>query len=203
MHGKSTTSSWRILSFFLRTMIPRGSGQIITLLTLSGILFSLLGIQQTYSIFTTYEHRLFPVQFLKSRILLILFIQSASSGGAVFIPIYFIPLFFQFTRQDKALDAGVRLLPFLAMFVLFVILNGAIMTKEGHYMPWYIGGTMLMILGTALMSRINENTSTSAIYGFSVITAIGAGSTFQASFSVAQALVPEDDVQLGLPSPTP
>ena len=148
MHGKSTTSSWRILSFFLRTMIPRGSGQIITLLTLSGILFSLLGIQQTYSIFTTHEHRLFPVQFLKSRILLILFIQSASSGGAVFIPIcfipiYFIPLFFQFTRQDKALDAGVRLLPFLAMFVLFVILNGAIMTfiilnsaimtKEEHY----------------------------------------------------------------------
>lgn len=86
------------------------------------------------------------------------------------------------------------------MFVLFVILNGAIMTKEGHYTPWYIGGTVLMIVGTALMSRINENTSTSVIYGYSVITAIGAGSIFQASFSVAQALVPEADVQLGLHS---
>ena len=75
------------------------------------------------------------------------------------------------------------------------------MTKEGHYMPWYIGGTMLMIVGTALMSRINENTSTSAIYGFSVITAMGAGSIFQASFSVAQALVPEAEVQLGLSPP--
>lgn len=85
------------------------------------------------------------------------------------------------------------------MFVLFVILNGAIMTKEGHYKPWYVGGTMLMIVGTALMSRINENTSTSSIYGYAVITAIGAGSIFQASFSVAQALVPASDVQLGLP----
>lgn len=181
-------------------MICRRSGQIITLLTLSSLLFSLLGIQQTYSIF---EHRLFLVHFLKSRILLILFIQTTSSGGAVFIPIYFIPLLFQFTRQDTALEAGVRLLPFPAMFVLLVILNGALMTKEGHYMPWYIGGTILMIVGTALMSRINENTSTSAIYGNSVITTVGAGSIIQASFSVAQALVPEADVQLGLSFPFP
>lgn len=70
-------------------------------------------------------------------------------------------------------------------------------------MPWYIGGTMLMIVGTALMSRINENTSSSAIYGNSVIIAIGAGPIFQASFSVAQAFVPEADVQVGLPTPPP
>lgn len=60
---------------------------------------------------------------------------------------------------------------------------------------------MLMIVGTALMSRINENTSSSAIYGNSVITAIEAGSIFQASFSVTQAFVPEADVKLGLPTP--
>ncbi len=54
-----------------------------------------------------------------------------------------------------------------------------------------------MIVGTALLSRINENTGASTVYGYSVIAAIGAGSIFQASFSVAQALVSEAEVQLG------
>ena len=47
---------------------------------------------------------------------------------------YMIPLFFQFTRGDTALDAGVRLLPLIALLVFAIITNGALLAKFGYYM---------------------------------------------------------------------
>lgn len=45
-----------------------------------------------------------------------------------------IPIFFQFTRQDAALDAGIRLLPFIAMLVFTIFIYGAFIAKFGYYM---------------------------------------------------------------------
>ena len=165
------------------------SGQIIGLFCCSGVLWILFGIQQVYCFTTNEENRIFPVQFIKSYELDILFAQTASSISCAFIPIYFIPLYFQFVRNDEALEAGVRLLPFVCLMVSATIFNGVLMPRTGLYMPWYAVGSVLVIIGGALMYTIDINSSTSRIYGYSIFVAIGAGSFSQASFSVAQAKV--------------
>ena len=71
------------------------------------------------------------------------------------------------------------------------------MGKEGHYMPWYIIANVLIIVGSALMYTVNENTSTARIYGYSIILATGAGCIMQASFIVAQAIVPRSEMSAG------
>lgn len=68
------------------------------------------------------------------------------------VPTYYIPLYFQFVRGDSALTAAVRLLPFIILMVAFGFLNGALMSKLGYYMPWYLGGGVLTTIGGALMS---------------------------------------------------
>jgi len=171
---------------------------IIVLLCLSGVLFILFGIQQVWSIFTTPEQRLFPVQFFKSRTLLVLFIQSAALGAPIFIPVYFIPLFFQFTKGDTALEAGVRLLPFICLLVFFCILNGGVMGKEGHYAPWFIVAMVFIVTGSALMFTVDEKTGTSRVYAYSAILGIGSGIVVQTSFIVAQAVVPRSDMSLAV-----
>ncbi|ERF73026.1 hypothetical protein EPUS_07120 [Endocarpon pusillum Z07020] len=170
------------------------SATIITTLCLSGLLFVLFGIQQCFCLFTNLEHRLLPVQYFKSRTLVLLFVQSAASGAPIFVPVYFIPLFFQFTRGDGALDAAVRLLPFVCFLVFFSLANGAIMGKEGHYAPWYIGASIFIIIGSALMYTVNETTSTARIYGYSILLASGAGCIVQIGFIVAQAVVPRSEM---------
>ena len=115
---------------------PWNSGRIIGLFVCSGMLFILLGIQQVYTIFTTTARRIFPIEFFKSRTILILFAMTAAGGTAVFSPIYMIPIFFQFTRNDSALEAGVRLLPFIFLMIFAVISNGTILSAYGYYMPW-------------------------------------------------------------------
>ncbi|KAH6656000.1 major facilitator superfamily-domain-containing protein [Truncatella angustata] len=170
------------------------SGQIIGCFVCAIVLWILFSLQQGYSIFTTPERRLFPGDLVRNWELDILFAQTAAAISCAFIPIYFIPLFFQFVRGDSALQAGVRLLPFVFLMVFATIMNGAIMSKFGYYMPWFLGGGILVVIGSALMYTITIDSSASQIYGYGILIGIGAGSYSQATFSVAQAKVPASRV---------
>ncbi|KAL3481331.1 major facilitator superfamily domain-containing protein [Aspergillus californicus] len=168
---------------------PWNSGQIIGLFVASGVIFIILGFQQVFLVLTTLERRIIPVEFFGSRTVLILFASTAAAGASAFVPIYMIPLFFQFTRGDAALDAGVRLLPFIVVMVVTILINGALLSKFGYYMPWYTAGGLLAMVGGALMYTVDLETSTSRIYGYTVILGLGVGLWLQASFAVAQAVV--------------
>lgn len=168
---------------------PWNSSTIIGLFCGSGVLFILLGLQQVFLICTTKDRRMFPIEFMSSRTLLILFATTAAGGVAIFVPIFVIPLLFQFTRNDSALESGIRLLPFVFFTVFFVIVNGIGMAASGYYMPWYLVGGIITTIGGALMFTVNAETSTGTIYGFSILVGVGVGMFCQASFSVAQAVV--------------
>jgi hypothetical protein len=98
-------------------------------------------------------------------------------------------IFFQFTRNDTAFEAGVRLLPFIMLMIFAVIGNGAILSTYGYYMPWYTLGGILCLTGGALMYTVDTETSVARVYGYSIIIGFGDGLFAQASFSVAQAIV--------------
>ena len=129
---------------------------------------------------------MFPVGLLRSWEMIILFVQMASAQAIVTIPIYFIPLFFQFAENLGVLGSGVRLLPFVLVLVLAVMINGALMAKLGYYMPWYVLGSMLALIGSSLLYTIHVGIPSRNIYGFCALTALGAGLYSQAGFAVAQ-----------------
>lgn len=81
--------------------------------------------------------------------------------------------------------AAVRLLPFICVAITFIMLNGSLMPVFGYYVPWYITSGVFLILGGTLMHSITSTTAASAIYGYSVLLAIGAGSTLQSAYSIA------------------
>ncbi|KAJ5124454.1 Major facilitator superfamily domain general substrate transporter [Penicillium bovifimosum] len=175
-------------------MYPWNSGRIIGLFCCSGVLFILFGVQQAYAIFTTPARRIMPVEFFKSRTVLILFAVTAAGGTAIFLPIYMTPLYFQFTRGDGALQSGVRLLPFIMLMIFATISNGAFLSKVGYYMPWYLAGGILIVIGGALMYTVDIATSISKIYGYTILIGIGVGLFVQASFSVGQAVVKPEQI---------
>jgi len=170
------------------------SSKVIALWTVFGLTLILYVIQQTFAIFTTPEGRLFPGHFTKSRTLLLLYFSTAGSASAMAVSIYYVPLFFQFTRGDTALEAAVRLLPFITIFVFFVMFAGGLLPVFGRYAPWYFPASVLMIIGAAFMYRVSPYTHASAIYGFEVLIAVGVGLIFQTGYSVAAAKVDPSDV---------
>ncbi|CCD43768.1 similar to MFS multidrug transporter [Botrytis cinerea T4] len=168
---------------------PWKSGQVIGLFVGSGVCFILLSIQQSPVLLTTSARRIIPVEFVSSRTIMILFAVTAASGSSAFVPIYFIPIFFQYPRDDGPLDASIRLLPFIVVMVVMVFANGALMAKWGYYMPWYLFDGLLAIAGSACIYTVDLDISLSRIYGYTVIIGARVGMWLQASFSVAQAVV--------------
>ncbi|KAL8782246.1 MAG: hypothetical protein Q9213_005549 [Squamulea squamosa] len=177
---------------------PWNSGETISCFVVSGVLFIAFGLQQSFCVLTTEETRIFPCQFVKNKSLIILFVQMSANVTIFFVPIYFIPLFFQFARNDSAILAGVRLLPLICLMVTAVILNGALMSKYGYYMPWYLVGGCIALIGSALMYTVKLDTSTSKIYGYTALLGIGSGMYGQAGFSVAQAKVRPHEIPLAI-----
>ncbi|KAE9377238.1 MFS general substrate transporter [Stipitochalara longipes BDJ] len=162
-----------------------GDGRTIGTFVACFLILILFCLQQYFSILTTPTNRLFPISFLKSRTMVLLYTASAASGAALFIPVYFIPLYFQFSRGDSGLQAAVRLLPFICVDITFVMVQGILMPLVQYYFPFYIISGLFTVIGGALMYTVTATTSASAIYGFTVLIAIGAGIGSQAAYSIA------------------
>lgn len=188
------------------TLYPWNSGRIITLFVLAGVFVVAFAVQQTLTLFTTESDRMFPVQFLKMKEPVLLFIAMAAANAGGFIAIYYIPAYFAFVRGDAPVESAVRLLPLIVFISTLVLVNGALIAKLGFYQPWYLAGGALALIGGVLMckrcvpdhvsttnlqspDRVDSNTSTAKIYGYEVLLGIGTGAYIQAGYGVIQAII--------------
>ncbi|WPH05127.1 Hypothetical protein R9X50_00802900 [Acrodontium crateriforme] len=169
------------------------SGSAIALWVIWGVVLLGFALQQYFAIFTTRENRIFPVQFLASKDLILLYICTACAATANATTLYYIPLFFSFTHGDSAIQVAVRLLPFIMVFVVFVMIGGGTLPIFGRYMPYYTIGSALSLIGSALMFTIRSDTAPSKIYGYEVLIAAGTGLMFQNAYAVAAEKVDDKD----------
>ncbi|ROW17640.1 hypothetical protein VPNG_00856 [Cytospora leucostoma] len=176
MNFGGTTYSWN-------------SGQTIALFVVTGIIWIVFAIQQAFTIFTTTTQRVFPVHFLKNWNAVLLFISMSAVNTAGFIPIYYVPLYFQFSRGDDAIGAAIRLLPLIIVLSACILANGHLMSRFNYFQPWYVFGSILTIVGGVLLSLITAETPTANIYGFQILIGIGTGCFIQAGYAVIQAMV--------------
>jgi hypothetical protein len=174
------------------------SGQIISMFVVSFVLAVAFSVQQKFAWFTNKTERMFPVHLVKNKEANLLFICAACANTAGFLPIYYLPVYFQFSRGDDALGAAIRLLPLITILSATIIANGYLMSKLGYYQPWYIGGAALALVGNVLASRIDNHTSVSAIYGYEVLIALGSGAFIQAGYATIQTVVSVDDTPYGI-----
>jgi MFS family permease len=165
------------------------SGSIIALFVVSGFLTIVFALQQVFAISTTPTTRIFPLQFLRSPLLVILGLSVAAAATASFALIFFIPLFYQLVAGESALQSGVHLLPFVCFMVVVCVGGGMALTKWGYYMPWFVISGVFIVIGSSCLITVNELTATSTVYGFTILYAIGVGAAIQLPFSVAAAKV--------------
>jgi MFS family permease len=135
------------------TLYAWNSGQIIALFVVSFSLFILFGAQQSFTVFTGLTTRIFPIQFMKNWNAVILFCCASAVNAASFVPIYYVPLYFQFTRGDSAIMAAVRLLPLIFVLSAAILANGHLMARFSYFQPWYIFGSVLTLIGGVLMCK--------------------------------------------------
>ncbi|RAL14075.1 MFS general substrate transporter [Aspergillus homomorphus CBS 101889] len=166
----------------------------IALWVVAAVLFPLFVATQWFHPFVAKEYRLYPLHFTRRPLLVNLQVQLFLLSGVMLVSAYVIPLFFQFVQGDSSLHAGVRLLPYICMAVVFSLLNGGLMVRSGHCLPWYIFAGMTITIGAALMTRITVGSSASGIYGFTALIGIGVGAAVNAGYPISQSLVDPNEV---------
>ncbi|DAA73058.1 TPA_exp: Uncharacterized protein A8136_4983 [Trichophyton benhamiae CBS 112371] len=186
---------WVIPMTFASTLWGWSDNRTIASFVAFGVIFIAFAIQQGIPLFTTLERRVFPAQFLRRTVMILLYVSTSCTNSALLVPAYYIPLFFQFTRGDSPVDAAVRLLPLIILAIVSVMVQGITMPLVGYYAPYYAISGVLIVIGSALMSTVGVDTPVGNIYGYSIIIGIGTGLGVQASYGVAAAKVKEDEVQ--------
>lgn len=139
------------------TLYPWKSGPIIALFVVASLSAAVFVIQQGTASLTTPDTRIFPIHLLRMKEALLLGILMAANNAATFVLIYYIPLFFQFTRGSNSLRSGVELLPLIILITFTIMLNGGILSKNGFYKPWYVVGSMLTIIGGVLICKYRSS----------------------------------------------
>lgn len=170
-----------------------GNGRNIALYVVFGVTLVGFVLTQYFCVFTTKEDRLFPGEFLYNRSMVLLYILVASGGAALFVAIYYIPLYFQFVQGDSGIMSAVRLLPFVCFYVATILGCGYLMPKTGYYMVWYLVSGVFMLVGATVMYTVDYDTEPAKIYGYSILLGIGMTTT-QAAYAVGPTLVAPERV---------
>lgn len=113
---------------FAGTIWRWDSGNTIATFVVSGVLLILMILQQYFCFLTTLETRMFPqAHILADRTLILLNIVTAAAAANIYVPLYFIPVYFVFVHGDSALMAAVRLLPYIAFLASCNMASGALL----------------------------------------------------------------------------
>jgi MFS family permease len=129
------------------------SPQTIALFVVAGVLWIAFLLQQHFCYLTERQNRLLPIHLFALKMPALLFLITASVGGVAYASVYYIPIYFQFTRGDSAIYTAVRLLPYICPLIVLMPTSGALLSRWGYYKPIYIVGALSAFVTSVLMGE--------------------------------------------------
>jgi EmrB/QacA subfamily drug resistance transporter len=115
-------------------------------------------------------------------------------GFALFGSAVFLPLFFQTVNGASPTGSGLRTIPLMVGVLSTSIFSGQVISRIGHYKPFPIVGTALMVLGFMLLSGMGAGTSFADASWRLLVLGLGLGFVMQVLVLVAQNAVDYSDL---------
>lgn len=119
-------------------------------------------------------------------------------SGGMFIPITFLPVYFQGVRGASAIRSGVMVTPLIVSFVVMSIISGVVTQTIGYYNPAMIVGAVLSASGAGLLTTLGPHAASSSWIGYQVLYGLGAGAGVPPPMLVIQTVLAEKDVPMGV-----
>ncbi|VZI11067.1 unnamed protein product [Fusarium fujikuroi] len=96
------------------------------------------------------------------------------------ITLYYLPLFYAFSKGHGALQQTIRMLLFIFTFIVTVLIVGVFLSKIKQYGVIYVvGGATTMASGTALAIALDSDMSDNKVMGLTALIGVGLGFQFQ------------------------
>ncbi len=141
-------------------------GRIIALFVLFGVLSAAFIGSQIW----LKEKGTIPPKVLTQRSILAGCFAQLGIGSVLVLYSFYLPIWFQVIQGKSPQDSGLALVALLLSSVLAVIGGGIATSKFGYYTPFLIVGSIIGIVGTALITTWEVNTSVGKWIGYQVCT---------------------------------
>ncbi|HXJ78979.1 MAG TPA: MDR family MFS transporter [Candidatus Methylomirabilis sp.] len=112
----------------------------------------------------------------------------------------YIPVFLQGVIGTSATNSGVVLIPFMLAWIASGIVAGQMVTRTGRYRVWPISGSITSLIGFALLSQLNANSSPAFATVCMVLIGAGMGQMFQTYVVAMQNAVPRSSLGIATAS---
>jgi EmrB/QacA subfamily drug resistance transporter len=164
-----------VSSFLLATVwggvtYPWGSWQVLTALAIAIVCTGL---------FIVVEQRaaepVLPLSLFRNSVFRVSTIAAVLVGAAIFSTLVYIPVFVQGVIGASATSSGVVLIPLMLGWVLASIASGQIISRTGRYKIFPIAGTIIVLVGFWLLTRLSVNSTNGIAIFDMVVVGLGMG----------------------------
>jgi hypothetical protein len=115
-------------------------------------------------------------------------------GGAYFVVLYYLPIYFQSIHSASPINSGVRMLALIIPLTLSAILQGFALSKIGIVPLFWIFGGAIATIGAGLFYTMDAGTSTGKWIGYQILVGFATGATFQVAIANAQVHARSEDL---------
>jgi hypothetical protein len=172
---------------------PWKSWRIIFLFVLAGLLLIGFAIIQSWK----QEEATIPPRVIKNRNVWSSAWFAFFTGAAFFVLIFYIPIWFQAIKGVSAVKSGIMNLPMVLGVVVFSVVSGGAVTVLGYYTPFLYASTVLMGIGSGLLTTFTVTTGHSKWIGYQVLFGAGVGLGMQQPLIAVQTALPHRDIPIG------
>ncbi|MEH0819253.1 MULTISPECIES: MDR family MFS transporter [unclassified Micromonospora] len=123
-------------------------------------------------------------------------------GLVMFGSIIFIPLYLQIVKGASPTRSGLLMLPMMAGIIVTSVLTGRAMSRMGRYKWFPVTGSVVLLVGTLLFTRLEVDTSLWVAFGFMVVIGVGLGLCMQSLILAVQNAVDVRDLGAGTSAAT-
>lgn len=169
------------------------SGRIVLLL----FAFGLAGITWIYIQYRRGENATLPGRIVKMRSIAAGAISSFLMGGAFFILLYYVAVWFQAVKGRSALSSGISSLPMVLGLTIGMLIAGQTQEYVNYIPPYMIFSAILASIGCGLFLTWTPHTSEAAWICELGLFGIGQGLGWQQPFSISQIFLPKKDLPVG------
>ena len=170
------------------------SGRIIALLVLFVVLLSAFIAVQIWK----QETATIPPRILKNRNVPCGMAFNTCVGGALFVFIYYTPIWFQAIKGASAVKSGIMNLPLILGLVISSIGAGVLTKKIGYYTQWMYASAVLLPIGAGLITLWHTSTTHSMWIGSQFLVGFGVGFGMQQPMVAMQTVLAKKDIATGI-----
>jgi EmrB/QacA subfamily drug resistance transporter len=176
---------------------PWSSGTIIGLFIVGAVLAVLFLLQES-----RVREPILPLRLFRRRTVALANAAGFVLGLVMFGSIIFIPLYLQIVKGASPTRSGLLMLPMMAGIIVTSVLSGRAMSRIGRYKWFPVAGTVTLVVGMLLFTRLHVSTPLWEASIYMVVIGVGLGLCMQSLILAVQNAVDPGDLGAGTSAAT-